>query len=452
MQTSRLHVSLHAFASEAAAALAAMVAAGDEIPFEVTVEGAARGGPGLYCWQPRTGEFLERHWAALLHLGSAADALAALGSLGGLDEYLATYADERRAGSPAAHDALRCFAHRVFDGAAEFELAPERFEPAFRELDGLTSSERSALVLTALLRGVGCESDDIEIAEGVLLVPLAHLEVLPPDPLWRDRSVPATVVALVPGTGPEGVGRAVAQLRDLQTALRLYAPGVALAPLAWIRGERTAWRAMPIPGGGRGDGNAIVAAAQEEELRSFVNLIGRRRPVEGPAAWALARFEAGCEREDPLAGLTDHLLALRALLEPEGPRSGRLAGRIAALCALAPERAAVTERVAHAISLEQSLIAGVPVGEDAAALAAEIEAHLRALLRDLVCGHLRPELVELADSLLHERIEEEPAGEVRIRRTRAHAEPASAPRDDLFGSLDDGYWAADDGISLRRDA
>ncbi len=39
-------------------------------------------------------------------------------------------------------------------------------------------------------------------------------------------------------------------------------------------------------------------------------------------AWALARFEMGCERSSELEALSDHLLALRALLEPEGPAAG----------------------------------------------------------------------------------------------------------------------------------
>ena len=84
----------------------------------------------------------------------------------------------------------------------------------------------------------------------------------------------------------------------------------------------------------------IISPAQEDELRAFADLVARRRPVEGELAWALERFELGCERDDALSGLTDHLLALRALLEPEGPRSGRLAGRIAALCAEPRARAA----------------------------------------------------------------------------------------------------------------
>ena len=45
------------------------------------------------------------------------------------------------------------------------------------------------------------------------------------------------------------------------------------------------------------------------------------------------RFEMGCERLTPLEALTDYLLALRALLEPEGPSSGRLPERLAVICA-----------------------------------------------------------------------------------------------------------------------
>ena len=86
-------------------------------------------------------------------------------------------------------------------------------------------------------------------------------------------------------------------------------------------------------------------------------------PGSGEVAWALARFEMGCERLAPFEALTDYLLALRALLEPEGPSSGRLAGRLAMICARPEERATLTERTAHAISLERAVIAGLaPAG------------------------------------------------------------------------------------------
>ena len=253
-------------------------------------------------------------------------------------------------------------------------------------------------------------------------------------------------MAIVPGSGGDEIGEALGRLCDLQTALRLYAPGIALAPLAWIRGQREAWRALPIPGAGRGDGALLIAAEHEEELRAFAGLVARRRPVEGELAWALERFELGCEREDVLTGLTDHLLALRALLEPEGPRSGRLAGRIAALCAVPHARVEVTERVARAISLEQSRIGGIALSADAGALAREIEHHLRALLRDVICGHLRPELVELADSLLWEQGEPEPSGELRVVRRMPAPRPGARRAE---RSLFEDYCATEGDASLR---
>ncbi len=121
-------------------------------------------------------------------------------------------------------------------------------------------------------------------------------------------------------------------------------------------------------------------------------------------AWALGRFEMGCERSSELEALSDHLLALRALLEPEGPASGLLAARLAALCATPEERAGLTRRVVKAIALERDVIAGAAVEHASCdALVAELAGHLRAVLRDVVCGHLPPDLVRCADSLLCSR-------------------------------------------------
>ena len=145
------------------------------------------------------------------------------------------------------------------------------------------------------------------------------------------------------------------------------------------------------------------AAEQEDELRAFCNLVARRTPKSGEVAWALARFEMGCERLAPFEALTDYLLALRALLEPEGPGSGRLAGRLAAICARPEDRAAAAERTAHAISLERAVIGGLaPAGPGVDSLVDELAEQLRALLRDVLCGHLESDLCAVADDLLAE--------------------------------------------------
>jgi hypothetical protein len=143
-------------------------------------------------------------------------------------------------------------------------------------------------------------------------------------------------------------------------------------------------------------------------------------------AWALARFEMGCERSSELEALSDHLLALRALLEPEGPASGLLAGRLAALCATPEERAGLTRRVLKAIALERDVITGAAVEHASCdALVAELAGHLRAVLRDVVCGHLPPDLVGCADSLLAAQgpTQQEPTRQEPTRQGPTQQEP-----------------------------
>jgi len=60
--------------------------------------------------------------------------------------------------------------------------------------------------------------------------------------------------------------------------------------------------------------------------------------------------------------------------------------------------------VAHAASLERAVIAGIaPADGGVEALLAEVTAHLRAMLRDVLCGHLDSDLRALADRLLVEQ-------------------------------------------------
>ena len=180
--------------------------------------------------------------------------------------------------------------------------------------------------MLALLRGITTESEQVPLGDGAILAPPECLEDLPPDPAWSRGDSHTLAVAIVPGDGPDGLGVALDRLADLQTAMRLFAPGIGFAPLAWVRGQESGWRPLAVPVRGRSGGRVTISADQEDELRAFCNLVARRRPIDGQIAWALERFELGCERGDELIGFSDHLLALRAMLEPEGVRSGRLAG------------------------------------------------------------------------------------------------------------------------------
>ena len=111
-----------------------------------------------------------------------------------------------------------------------------------------------------------------------------------------------------------------------------------------------------------------------------------------------------CERTVPAEALSDDLLALRALLEPEGPASGRLPGRLAALCAVPEDRDALAERVAPGgrARARDHRRHRAPVAGGRRRSSTELAGHLRALLRDVLCGHLDADVRGLADRLLVE--------------------------------------------------
>ncbi len=124
---------------------------------------------------------------------------------------------------------------------------------------------------------------------------------------------------------PPPLSLARTRFRRLLTALRLFERGGYAARPAGLGPDR--YRALAPRALRRGRAAAAAGghhAEQEDELRAFCNLVEQRRPYEGELAWALARFEMGCERLVPFEALTDYLLGLRVLLEPEGPESGRL--------------------------------------------------------------------------------------------------------------------------------
>jgi hypothetical protein len=187
------------------------------------------------------------------------------------------------------------------------------------------------------------------------------------------------------------------------------------------------WHPLSLGAGGRPSGMLLVTVEQEDELRAFCNLVSRRAPHDNELAWALRRFELGCEREHPYEALSDHLMALRALLEPEGPASGLLPGRLAALCATPENRATLTKRIVKALALEHAEITGVATDSAAGhALVKDVADHLRALLRDVICGHLDPDLAAIADDLLDPVEDSEPLAELTADGDEPHAiEPAT---------------------------
>jgi hypothetical protein len=438
VRSRQLETALVEFVEEAALRLQSELAAGAEVPFELAARPARGHATPLYCYRPLTDAFIRERWPVLADLGSCRRAVQLLEGFEGLERYLlARDGAETRpvgAGGPARTDpaatrpsqpgrrpralraevALRMLLEDVFAEQSDFDPAKagqeERTRRALERLDCSVHARALEVTLLATLHGLRIVSPELALAAGLTITQPEALLGVPDAALAPIREhagehgghllVAFTTEATTDVFATLARGREV--LVELLRALRLFGEGrLALGRLAWVRVGAGSWSPCALGWGGRPHGVLSVDATQEDELRAFCNLVARRRPRVGELAWALARFEMGCERRTELQALSDHLLALRALLEPEGPLSGRLAGRLAALCATSAERPALTRRVVQALELERATVAGTASADaEGDALVRELADHLRALLRDVICGHLDPDLVRLADGLL----------------------------------------------------
>jgi hypothetical protein len=414
MRHPQLHAALRAAGHHAARELAELVAAGDEVPFEL-LEHARRArsgtlGPVLYSYRPLVGLYVERHGAALDALPAVAEAQHTMVAAWGVEAYLQARGVERPPADPHERAALavRQFLERLFEDAPDFVLHDEHFARAFAELDSVLTADATETIVVIPLVGVDPAMPTVAITRGVALQRPEALEgEVPGAALMGPDGGPADAVATLrwsarPGS-PETPRRAREAARRLVTALRLHVAGAtpSAGPLVWLRPSGGPWRAMAVGGTFASRGVATLDAEDVPDLRTFVDLVARRLPQSGEVAWALRRWTLALDRDRPEETLTDLLLAARAMLEPEGPRSGRLAGRLAALCAVGDERTVLARRLARLALQEQEVIAGSRrIDHDLPERVDELADCLRAVLRDCVVGHLRGDLVELAEEIL----------------------------------------------------
>jgi hypothetical protein len=457
MRSTQLETALGELFEAVSAYLRNELAAGAEVSFELGAQPGRRGaGATLYTYRALTGRFIAEREAAIRRMPSYDDASRLLERYDGLDRYLASAGGEAATarGRARVRAAIGVLLDDVFDEQSDFELRPERVATALQRLGQATLASAGEVTLVATLHGVALSSPELQLAKGLRIVHGAELRELPPGVAANiDRDASDAQLVIVYTTEHDDPAEALALgrdvLADLLSALRMFGDGrVALGPLGWARVGAGAWGPLSLGAGGRPHGMLVVTPEQEDELRAFCNLVSRRAPHDNDLAWALRRFELACERDSPWEALTDALLALRALLEPEGPASGRLAGRVAALCATAEQRAELTERMTRALALERSLIAGTAAKNAASrALVDDVANHLRSLLRDVICGHLDPDLAVIADELLEPdellHADEAADGELADASGFDHAEPIvdgvmAEPGDDAeLDELDD---------------
>ncbi len=160
MRHRTLHTALRGFADDAAAALAADVAAGEEVPFELAAEGTTRRtGVPLYCYRPLTGAFIRERLGSLVRFASYAPAARVLRGVDGLDGYLQARGEPRVPRDPGdrADAALHVFLERLFEDSSDFTLTDERFTRAHSELEAAVV-DRRAPVVTLVVGFPGCAS------------------------------------------------------------------------------------------------------------------------------------------------------------------------------------------------------------------------------------------------------------------------------------------------------
>ena len=434
MRNDTLHSALESFTLDASAALEVSRAQGAEVPFEV-VEKA--GGPTpLYCYRARSGEFISERLGLLTALPTYAVAARALEAI----ETTGAYLRQRGVrGVPSAprervQMVLEHFVASVFEDCSEFGFDQDHFTAAFSELERALYGARCVTTAIAPVLGVGLDHRITKVAlgDGLALVRGDTFEEAPYEAVWGDgeASVLAVLTVVQDRRAPAPTALVRTQARRAVTALRLFEPGrYALGATGWMRVDTGSWRPFALPFCGDPGPRSVIAADHEDELRGFFNLIAARAAADARVAWALARFEMAAERTTALEALTDYLLCARALLEPEGSQAGRLSERLAAICARPAHRARISGRVADAQRLERLVVSGAArADEESESVIAELRENLRALLRDMLCGHLDGDICALADRLLAEAGSAYPTFIVP-------ASPSDAPADSPLNGL-----------------
>ena len=427
MRNRALHDALRKFALEAAALLSDDQKAGAELEFDLADEGPGRG-PSLYHYRPLTAKFIDERWHRLRELHTCPAAAEALG------EGAAAYLRVNGLRGEQAEPALQAMLERLYEDASDFGFPEERFERVYREVEGTLFEDTVRSTVLAPVHGLVLESDRVDLGDGLYLARGERVDA-PSEAVWaEDSGEPSALCVLERDVAPDApldTEEVHDRFHGLLTALRLFKPGgVTMAAVGWRRAPGGRWVAFELGPGGAARGEPWVLAAdeEEEELRDFLSALNDAAGG-GRVAFALARFEMGCSRSIDADALSDYLLGLRALLDATTDAGQASLGlRLAALCAEDGERRTVRRQMEAALALERYVMGGADAkgqleewigAESPRGLVMEMERHLRALLRDVLCGYLESDLRGLADDILLESAE---PIEIEARDLRAESE------------------------------
>jgi hypothetical protein len=425
MRNPALHDALRSFALEAAALLSADQGEGAEVTFDV-VDEISRGGSRLYRYEARTGAFIADRWPRLRELETFPPAAAELGA--GAAAWLRMNGLRGEQAEPA----LQAMLERLYEDATSFGFPEERFERVYREVELTLYRDAVRSRVVAPLPGAWMEAERVNLGGGLSLVRGDRFDA-PPEAVWPEEKSDPSLLCMLERDMPPGAflpaSEAEERFRRLVGVLRLWSAGaVRLGTPGWHQADGGRWAPLPLGDSGAGRGRGwLLPAGHERALCEFAAAMSQAAPA-GVVGWALARFEMGCERSHDAEALSDYLLALRALLDATSDAGeASLALRVAALCAEEGNRRHVQRRVQAALALERFLMGGAGglPSDSPRELVGEVEGHVRALLRDVLCGYLDSDLKGLADDILLETAAE-PVGEIEARDLRREPEPDTA--------------------------
>ncbi|HEX5527509.1 MAG TPA: hypothetical protein VFX44_09995 [Solirubrobacterales bacterium] len=398
-----LNESIKRLATEAATRFSSLVAMGEEIPFDVAADGGEES--AFYSYVPMTGRYVVEHGEELRALPGFVPAREAAVEAG----VAAPYLEARGEAVPADPGAraelmLITFFGELWEGSAGFALDRERLEAALATLDAESREADEADVLIVPIVGLRMSMPRLQLPRGVRIVRADSIEA-PVDAMrsegmgrasWEPQYL--AVAEQHPGDGAE---EALQQLRELISVMRLFkGGGIGLGPYAFAPTGEGCWRRIATGAPATRPGGYRLSEAEASELIEFGTALEARPDPDSALTWAVGRFEMGCERATALEGLSDHLLAMRAVLEGHGPVGASLPLRASALIADEEmDRIEARQRVEDMLELERAMMNGRPV-MGAIELATWAEEGVRGLLRQAALGELGNDLSTTADETL----------------------------------------------------
>jgi hypothetical protein len=354
---------------------------------------------------PLTSRFVEERAQELRSLPSFGPAREAAVEVGVASSYL----ESRGEAVPAdpgerAERMLTIFISALWEGSTEFSLDRARLDSALSMLDAEARGADDAELVIVPVVGLRMSIARLQLPHGVRVVRSDAIEA-PIDAMRSEGMGRASwepqYLAVAEQHEEEGAEAALNQLRELISVMRLFkGGGIGLGPYAFAPTGDDCWRRIATGAPATRPGGYRLSEREANELIELAGTLEARPDPDSALTWAVGRFEMGCERESALDGLSDHLLALRAVLEGHGPVGASLPMRAAALISDdSLDRIEAREKVEDTLELERALMNGRSL-ENGIQLAGWAENGVRRLLLQAALGELGNDLSTTADETL----------------------------------------------------